>query len=76
MKILLSAWGAKEYNPSPSIRTLRIWASSGQIYPQPEKVGRDWMVDEDAIRMRFPEMSKDASVRMTGRALSILHSSK
>jgi hypothetical protein len=27
-------------------------ARDGEIYPPPEKVGREWMVDERAVRQR------------------------
>ena len=71
MKIPLIEWGAKNYRPCPSIRTLRAWASSGQIHPQPEKVGRDWMVEEHAQRMPLPTLPAEATT-MSPRALAIL----
>ena len=49
-KILLSAWAATQYSPPPSAWTLRQWARDGDIYPPPEKVGRDWYVDPHARR--------------------------
>jgi predicted site-specific integrase-resolvase len=48
MKILLSKWAQQHFDPAPSIATLRQWAKTGQITPLPVKVGRAWMVDEDA----------------------------
>jgi len=53
MKITLTEWGARNYNPSPSTHILRSWAKTGQISPQPEKVGKTWMVDENAARIPF-----------------------
>lgn len=70
MKIQLVEWGARNYSPAPSLRILRAWASSGQIYPAPEKVGRTWMVDELASRVSICE-SIDVS-KMSNRAIHIL----
>ena len=61
MKIQLTEWGARNYSPAPSIRILRLWASSGQLYPAPEKVGHEWMVDEHAIRVAVPEVADSNS---------------
>jgi hypothetical protein len=73
MKITLSAWGARNYSPAPSIRTLRMWVATGQILPVPEKVGRTLMVDERAVRVPVlpPACANESS--MSSRALSILH---
>lgn len=51
MKILLSHWATKRYSPAPSDFVLRKWCREGQIHPAPEKVGRDWYVDEKAERI-------------------------
>lgn len=51
MKILLSEWAAQRYSPPPSDWVLRKWARDGEIHPAPEKVGRDWYVDEKASRI-------------------------
>lgn len=51
MKILLSAWAARRYDPAPSPFVLRKWCRHGEIHPPPEKVGREWMVDENATRL-------------------------
>jgi predicted site-specific integrase-resolvase len=51
MKIPLTTWAQRHYNPAPSPFTLRKWAREGQIHPAPEKVGRDWFVDESAKRL-------------------------
>jgi len=47
-KITLQAWAAKNFDPPPSLYTLRKWARDCWIWPLPEKVGRDWRVEEDA----------------------------
>ena len=65
MKIKLNEWGKLNYSPAPSVRILRSWVSSGQIYPSPEKVGREWMVDVEAVRVPiiFPRDTTTLSVR-------------
>jgi hypothetical protein len=50
VKVLLADWAAKLYSPPPSPFVLRSWARSGQIYPAPERVGRNWYVEHDAVR--------------------------
>jgi hypothetical protein len=59
MKITLSDWGSKHYSPPPSKRVLRAWVNSGQIHPLPERVGLRIMVDESAVRIPMPEISRD-----------------
>lgn len=75
MKITLQEWGSRNYNPAPSIRILRAWASSGQIFPTPEKVGRTIMVDETAIRTPLPIIINNATndTAMSSRARAILN---
>ena len=51
MKILLTEWAEREYNPPPSCRVLRQWAKLGEIQPPPERVGRVLMVEETAKRV-------------------------
>jgi len=59
---------------------LRCWAKSGQISPAPEKVGKAWMVDENAIRKpmgALADSGEDAQntsdvSSMSPRALHIL----
>jgi predicted site-specific integrase-resolvase len=75
MKITLAEWAARNYDPTPSIRTLRIWAATGQIVPPPEKVGRTLMVDERAVRVPLsaPPTEVANEGKMSDRALAILH---
>ncbi len=49
MKISLEKWGARNYDPPPHIDTLRGWARDGKLYPPPQKVGRAYYVDENAV---------------------------
>lgn len=49
-KITLHAWAAARYDPPPSAWVLRKWVREGEIQPPPEKVGRDYYVDESAER--------------------------
>lgn len=51
MKIKLTTWAAAQYSPAPSLWTLRKWARDGEISPAPEKVGRDYYVEESARRL-------------------------
>lgn len=51
MKITLHAWATRRYTPAPSAWVLRKWVREGEIVPAPEKVGRDYYVDENATRM-------------------------
>lgn len=50
MKILLSEWAKRRYDPPPSDWVLRKWAREGQFYPAAELVGKAYYVDEKAIR--------------------------
>lgn len=47
-QIPLETWAARHYDPPPSIRTLRAWAKSGRIHPEPQMVGREYRVIESA----------------------------
>lgn len=47
-KITLQAWAEARYDPVPSAKTLRRWARDCWIFPIPQKVGREYRVDEDA----------------------------
>ena len=54
MKIKLSEWAGRLYSPAPSAWLLRKWCRDGEIHPQPERVGRDWYVEETARRLTCP----------------------
>lgn len=49
MKISLEKWAAKNFDPAPAVRTIRLWIRDGKIYPTPEKVGRAYYVEENAV---------------------------
>lgn len=51
MKVKLTEWASRNYSPAPSIHILRRWTREGQIHPEPEKAGRDYYVEETAIRI-------------------------
>jgi hypothetical protein len=51
MKILLTEWASRRYDPLPPVFTLRRWAREGEIVPQPELVGKHYYVDEKAERL-------------------------
>jgi hypothetical protein len=73
MKITLQEWARRNFCPQPKIATLRAWAASGQIKPAPVKVGRLWMVEEDAQYQRvrplqsLPDISPRAKSILLGR---------
>jgi len=50
-KITMTAWAAKMYDPIPKDSVLARWRREGQIFPAPERVGREWYVPEDARRL-------------------------
>ncbi len=63
MKILLTDWAARRYDPAPSPFVLRKWCRDGEIHPLPEKVGREWYVDENARRITAGEPVRGGLVR-------------
>lgn len=48
LKITLTAWAAKQFDPPPAENTLRAWARNGRIIPAPVKVGRSYYVEPTA----------------------------
>lgn len=49
--IPITTWAAARYDPPPSDWTLRRWARDGELWPPPEKVGKEWYVRQDARRV-------------------------
>jgi hypothetical protein len=46
----LEQWAVLTYGDmAPTITTLRSWARDGRIYPIPEKHGRSYFVDREAV---------------------------
>ena len=68
MKILITDWAARQFNPPPSKTTLYTWAKSGQIVPAPIKVGNRWYVDEQAEYVPY----STGAVGLSERARRIL----
>ena len=48
-KIPLKTWAAERFDPPPNIKTVQRWARDCWIYPVPEKVGKSYWVEPDAI---------------------------
>ncbi|MDS0850422.1 excisionase [Burkholderia cenocepacia] len=49
MKIRLSDWLTREFNPAPAMRTASRWIKAGKIYPPPIKVGNAYYVEQNAV---------------------------
>lgn len=47
-KITLMAWAAKQFDPPPAERTIRLWVREGRIVPAPLKIGRTYYVEPTA----------------------------
>lgn len=47
-KLTLGAWAQKQFEKPPTTHTLRRWARDLKIFPFPQKVGREYLVDPDA----------------------------
>lgn len=49
-KLTLEAWAKELFKGRiPHIVTLRRWAREARITPQPEKIGKEWFVEEGAV---------------------------
>ena len=51
MKITITEWATRNYSTPPSRWVLLKWIREGQIYPLPERVNRDFFVEESARRL-------------------------
>lgn len=49
--IPVATWAAERYDPVPSDWVLRRWCRNGEIYPAPERVGKEWRVLATAQRL-------------------------
>lgn len=49
MKVRLGDWLKSQFDPVPAISTARAWAREGKIYPPPQKVGRSYYVEQNAV---------------------------
>ncbi len=54
MNIPLQIWAQNNYNPAPSRAALHKARIEGRIIPAPQKCGRYWYVDENAIMVDTP----------------------
>lgn len=65
--LTLEEWSEKTYeSKQPSIKTLRRWARSGNIYPAPEKHGREYRVQPSAIYIQPNSFSLARSLHKAG----------
>lgn len=49
MKMTLQEWAIKQYGQhAPCKATLCSWARNGNLFPQPQKIGRQWLIDPNA----------------------------
>ncbi|MBH3005906.1 excisionase [Serratia ureilytica] len=65
--LTLEEWSEKTYESKrPSIKTLRRWARSGNIYPAPEKHGREYRVKPNAIYIKPKSFNLARALQKTG----------
>ncbi len=62
MKITLTEWAARRYDPPPSAWVLRRWVREHELHPRPELVGKTYYVDENAKRLTA---AGDGSARLS-----------
>ena len=74
MKIRLTTWAERNYDPPPKPPTLRKWAARKLIHPPPEKTGRDWMVDANARYIPPDKPAEDLPENISPRVRAILSS--
>ncbi|CAI1111133.1 excisionase [Serratia quinivorans] len=58
--ITLEEWAQMKFSQPYKLNTLRMWARTGRIYPAPEKVGRDWQVQPNAVYVN-PKNPRDVA---------------
>ncbi len=64
MKLLtLEEWSEKTYESKrPTLQTLQRWARNGNLYPAPQKHGKEYRVREDAIYIKPNSMSMSTKI--------------
>lgn len=67
--ITLKEWDQAQFNGRHSIGTLRNWARTGRIKPEPQLVGREYLVDPKARYVR-PDTNRINRLRQAKRMLS------
>ncbi|MEI7375629.1 excisionase [Dickeya chrysanthemi] len=71
--LTLEEWRERKYSDKPpTIQTLQRWARAGKIYPAPEKHGREYRVNEDAIYINPKSFSLAKKMVQDNPALSPL----
>ncbi|WP_043650308.1 excisionase [Chitinilyticum litopenaei] len=48
MRITLTEWARRNFDPPPTRQTLYNWREAGLINPAPKFIGRSYWVEEDA----------------------------
>jgi len=48
MKLSLEKWAEANFDPVPTLNTLRRWAREAKIFPAPVNHGRSYYVEPDA----------------------------
>jgi hypothetical protein len=66
--IPVATWAASRYDPVPSDWVLRRWCREGQIYPAPERVGKEWRVLETARRLTGDAPARGSLLEQMGAA--------
>lgn len=70
-RITLQQWVALNYDAAgaPTMDTVRTWARDGKIQPQPQKQGREYYCDPDAVYDdgSAPGLVQRIKERMRGR---------
>lgn len=71
--VTLLEWDKLKFSKAHSIRTLRSWAKTGQIQPEPIIVGREYLVDPEAehVKLIYPDLDE-----LTDREKEILNVTK
>ncbi|MCL6401859.1 excisionase [Pectobacterium carotovorum subsp. carotovorum] len=65
--LLLKVWAIDEFgDAAPSSSTLHYYAKHNMIFPPPKKVGRKWMVEQDA---RFIGMISEPTINKSDNPL-------
>ncbi|HEF0022023.1 TPA: excisionase [Citrobacter amalonaticus] len=76
MLVTLTEWACLYYKDPPPIGTLRRWARNGNIYPPPEKQGREYKVRDDAFYIKPNKVSANFQQHQpngrTGKKSSLL----
>ncbi len=64
-KITLIEWAKSKYSVPPVERTLWKWARNGNLYPPPEKHGRQYFIEPDAIYIKPNDVRLGEKIKKT-----------